>query len=554
MKKTAILYIRVSTDEQAREGYSLEAQEANLKKFCQDKDIEVFALFQDDFTGKTFQRPGFQRALSYVKKNRRVIDYFLFTKWDRFGRNIVESYAMIDQMEKMGVETQAVEQWIDFSIPQNKFLLAIYITQPEVNNDVRAAATKDGLRRIKEKGGWVVNAIMGYDCHRNEDRLPTMKPNGKARWIKKAYEMAAEGSPHKEIRRILRANGLNMGKNHLTKLLKNRVYLGEVYLPEYKKESARWIEGLHPAIVDEYLFNRVQRSLAGNKRHGRRYEAVPEFPLRGHLQCQQCGTPLTGSASRSHTGKRYFYYHCQHGCTERHPAHEINESFASYLRRIKPAEGTIQLYRAVITDLFQQKGNDMKKGEQEIAKEIEGIKKKQFRANELLLDDKLPLEQYETMMGHYRKSLANLEQEKEELVQLDEGWQEGFEFSFELVQNMDHFFEWADLETKNTFMGSIFPQKVIYLGDGCYRTPKANRIIALYCGLEPNFEVAKLEKGTFYSAFLERGTQERSRTFTSLRTLRPERSASTNSATWAIQGGKYSFFFPLPPNYSHTFS
>ena len=80
------------------------------------------------------------------------------------------------------------------------------------------------------------------------------------------------------------------------------------------------------------------------------------------------------------------------------------------------------------------------------------------------------------------------------------------DFSFDLAAHLDKFYQWADYQTKNTFLSSIFPDKVVYDGEGKYRAPNANRVIALFCGLDPNFEVAQMQKGTFYSAFLEMGT------------------------------------------------
>lgn len=81
---TAIIYKRVSTDEQAF-GFSLTDQDKRLTEYCQKKGIEIAASFEDDYTGKTFNRPAFQNLLSFIKKNK--VDEIIFTKWTRFSRD-----------------------------------------------------------------------------------------------------------------------------------------------------------------------------------------------------------------------------------------------------------------------------------------------------------------------------------------------------------------------------------------------------------------------------------------------------------------------------------
>jgi len=122
MTRKAILYIRVSTDEQADKGYSLLHQEDRLRKYCELQNIEVMALFKEDYSAKTFHRPEFTKLLEFLKKNKSVADLLLFTKWDRFSRNAGDAYSMINTLDKNGIEPQAIEQPLDLTIPENKIM------------------------------------------------------------------------------------------------------------------------------------------------------------------------------------------------------------------------------------------------------------------------------------------------------------------------------------------------------------------------------------------------------------------------------------------------
>lgn len=135
---TADLYIRVSTDEQADKGYSQRDQEERLKKYCENNQIKVRKVIFEDHSAKTFNRPEWNLLLLDLKKKNGVVDFILFSKWDRFSRNAGDAYQMINMLRKLGVEPQAIEQPLDLAVPENKLMLAFYLAAPEVENDRRA--------------------------------------------------------------------------------------------------------------------------------------------------------------------------------------------------------------------------------------------------------------------------------------------------------------------------------------------------------------------------------------------------------------------------------
>ena len=124
--QTAIIYTRVSTDEQAEKGFSLRDQKDRLLKYCDAKGIEVIKHFEDDgYSAKTFKRPQFDLLLDFIKKNKGVVKKLLVIKWDRFSRNTEASFSMITQMLKLGVEVEAIEQKLDNTVPENLIMKAL---------------------------------------------------------------------------------------------------------------------------------------------------------------------------------------------------------------------------------------------------------------------------------------------------------------------------------------------------------------------------------------------------------------------------------------------
>jgi site-specific DNA recombinase len=161
--KIADLYIRVSTDEQADKGYSQRNQEEVLKRYCQINNIQVRSVIFEDYSAKTFNRPAWATLLTDLRKTKgRLTDLVLFTKWDRFSRNAGDAYQMISTLRKWGIEPQAIEQPLDITIPENKLMLAIYLSTPEVENDRRALNVLHGMRRARKEGRWMASAPVGY--------------------------------------------------------------------------------------------------------------------------------------------------------------------------------------------------------------------------------------------------------------------------------------------------------------------------------------------------------------------------------------------------------
>src|SRR5690606_26110209 len=161
--RRALLYTRVSTQDQADHGYSLRDQEARLRAWCAREGVEVAGHYQDDHSAKTFERPAWTQLLARVEAGRVPdADAVLVVKWDRFSRDATGALSMIRRLEARGVAVQAVEQPIDRSVPEQLMMLAIYVAAPEVENRRRSLATKVGMRRAMREGRYMHAPPKGY--------------------------------------------------------------------------------------------------------------------------------------------------------------------------------------------------------------------------------------------------------------------------------------------------------------------------------------------------------------------------------------------------------
>jgi len=115
-EKRAILYFRVSTEEQSQ-GNSLQYQLNYLQDYCRRNNYQVIKEYEEDYSAKTFKRPRWIELEEFCKKNKKNIDIILFTRWDRFSRNTEEAWSQIRKYRNLGIEINSAENPLDFSNP-----------------------------------------------------------------------------------------------------------------------------------------------------------------------------------------------------------------------------------------------------------------------------------------------------------------------------------------------------------------------------------------------------------------------------------------------------
>lgn len=162
---SAILYVRVSTEEQATQGGSLKTQEDTLRHYCTLRNIQIKKVYVEDYSAKTFNRPVLKKLIAEIKNSKPPSDLILLARWDRFSRNTDKAYSMIKTLRNFGIDPQAIEQLLDLSVPKNKMMFAFYLTIPEVENDRRGFNTKMSIQRARESGRVVGRALIGDSNH-----------------------------------------------------------------------------------------------------------------------------------------------------------------------------------------------------------------------------------------------------------------------------------------------------------------------------------------------------------------------------------------------------
>ncbi len=497
MKRRAIIYIRVSTDEQADKGYSLQYQKERLEKYCEIQNIEIVAVFKEDYSAKTFNRPEFTKLLALLKKNRNLIDLLLFTKWDRFSRNAGDAYGMINQLNKLGVEPQAMEQPLDLTIPENKIMLAVYLAAPEVENDRRALNVLVGMRRARKEGRWMATAPKGYKNARDENNKKIISPSAEAPFIRWIFEELSTGVYNvAQLWQMSKEKGFKCSKNNFWNIIRNPAYCGKIPIPAYKDEEAAIVQGSHEPLISEELFYYVQDILDGRKKNvPTKNSRKDELPLRGFLICRKCGQLLTGSASKGNGG-RYFYYHCRKGCNERFKAIEANQLFIAELEKIAAEPEEIELYYKLMEKAFKENGEDKSKALYHIKVEIEKNRERINNAQQMMLDGQLDASDYKDVKRRYEPEIDRLVRKSMAIASMDSNYKKYLDKGFGLIKQFAYDYSRADLATKQQLIGSVFPEKLTFENKQ-YRTNTMMTVIWKICSNINAFGAKKSGTETF---------------------------------------------------------
>lgn len=494
--KKAILYRRVSTSDQKDFGFSLSQQQARLTEWCKKNEVIVVKDFEEDHSAKDFNRPAYKELLKYVKKNKNQIDFLLVHKWDRFSRNVLETLIQEDNFKKIGIQVNAIDEWADPEIPQERLMQLLHSGIAEVDNRIRRQKTMEGMNRALREGRYILSQPTGYIPGKDQSGKTLMQVNVEiAPLIKSLFEDYATGlfSQSEILTKYLKL-GLKISKSSLSTMLKNPLYMGKVFVPAFEDSPEELVVGLHTPIISESTFYKVQAIL---NRKGK-LQAKPKtnndlLPLRGFLKCPKCGRNLTGSPSRSHTGALYYYYHCNRRCkcNISFRADKANRIFSDELKKIQPSEEALTLFRAVLMDQLENGISERARTLKTLKQRLKHIENNLESLTEKFIENMIAAEVYQEYKLKYEKQKYDIMNEMDGMSSMDDDLRKQIEYLVFFLQNLDHTFENASVDIKQKLLSSILAEKLVFDGEK-YRTLVFKEVLSLIARNNGSFQ--KLEK------------------------------------------------------------
>lgn len=305
-RKQAVIYARVSSKEQEKEGFSIPAQLKLLKEYAAANGFSLMQEYVDVETAKQTGRAAFDEMVAYLKAHPTV-RLMLVEKTDRLYRNL-KDWVTVDELE---VEMHFPKEGVVLSRESRsseKFMHGIKVLMAKNYIDNLSEETRKGMTEKAAQGFWPSIAPLGYrNVTRDDGRKIIVPDEVTAPIIRKMFEWYARGDVStQEVTKMARAAGLvfrksggRIPKSTVAAILRKRIYTGRF------DWDGKTYQGRYEAIVSAELWERVQDVMDGRNARGAK-KGRRDFAFSGLIACHACGCAVVGEIKK----ERYVYYHC----------------------------------------------------------------------------------------------------------------------------------------------------------------------------------------------------------------------------------------------------
>lgn len=272
------LYIRVSTDAQFEEGYSVEAQKEKLSQYCKLKDFQNYEFYIDGgWSGSNIERPEMKRMIDEIKLNR--ISAVIVYKLDRLSRSQKDTIFLLeDVFIPHNCDFISLNENFDTSTPYGKAMIGILSVFAQLERENIRERTRMGMYERVKSGLWMGGGRVpfGYDYDQNKNILV---PNEHAEDVKKIYELYLQGYSTTQLAQMFDV----ANDKHITAILDRITYLGKI---NFRGEV---LDGQHEAIIDENTWKKVQ---VEREKRSTKNAVTSSYLLTGLIFCGKCGARM----------------------------------------------------------------------------------------------------------------------------------------------------------------------------------------------------------------------------------------------------------------------
>ena len=480
----AVIYCRVSSPKQVKEGHGLQSQETRCREYAKHKGYEVIEVFKDEgITGKLLDRPNIQNMLTFLKQHKRERFIVIIDDISRLARDIETHIKLRSSITEAGgkLESPSIEFGEDSDSRLVEHLLAsVAAHQREKNTE----QVKNRMRARALGGYWVFPPPVGYRFARKAAHGKIMVPDEPvASILKEALEGFASGrfANQTEFKDFLQSKPAFPNKNakghvHMKTvkdILERPLYAGYISIPV-------WDIKLHPAkhepLISFETWHAIQKRLKNEGLAPARKDIHKDFPLRGYVTCGCCGKPYTSCWSKG-TGGHYAYYLCQNKeCAERGksiPKKVIEDEFEKLLAELRPSPELFYTAAEIFSALWDHRRESSKEEIAFMKKELLRIERKgeQFM-------DRITESESINLIVAYENKIEKLEEDK---LLLNEkikncgrplaSFDETFRTAIDFLGNPQKIWAYDNIESKRLVLRLAFSEKLSYHRNEGFRTP-----------------------------------------------------------------------------------
>ena len=405
--KSAGIYIRVSTFDQAREGFSLREQEERLKEFCKFKRYNIYKVYQDaGISAKNDKRPAYQEMIEDVKKGN--INVIVALKLDRLTRSVYDIEKLMKFVNDYECDIDCMADESNTTTSNGRMVMRIMTSVSQNEIEKCSERTKFGMAGAIKNGHIPNRTGLGF---KRENKKLVPDPLTKD-IIVRIFDLYLEGKSHQAIANIYNKEKV-LGKTNwydstIQKILSNELYKGD-YVNGKRTKHPTYYENVIEPIVSKEKWKSCQYQKLRNARH---YERTATYLFTNKLKCSKCGNFLGGHATTKTNGKKYYYYKCN-TCKTYFNEIDIEKELKAFMLELAKQDDLINnYYTPFIKSKLEDKTEDYKKGIKELDKQLDRIKTAYIKGV-------VKLEDFDKEIKHIEYQKSDLEKRQKEQKQYE---------------------------------------------------------------------------------------------------------------------------------------
>jgi len=382
-KKIAGIYIRVSTEDQAREGFSLPEQEKRLKAMCEYKGYEIYKVYKDaGISAKTGnKRPAFEELKEDIKNKK--CNTIVVLKLDRLTRSVYDWENIMKFLKENNAYLDCANDDINTTNANGRMVARLLTTVSQNEIERTSERTKIGLAGAIKVGNIPNKAPFGY---KHVNKKLVIDPLKKDEVIR-IFNLYFEGNSYQTIANIYNEEKVfgktNWCDSTILRILENEIYKGD-YVHGKKTNHPTYYENVVEPLVSKELWEECQ---VQKRKNSRNYKRDKEYLFLQKLRCPKCNRILGGNATKKKNGKVYYYYQCN-TCKITIKEPKIEET-------IKTLLADILEYDNVVNEFFLPVlKSKLENPKEELNKELKNLNKKKERIKKAYIDSLFTEEEF----------------------------------------------------------------------------------------------------------------------------------------------------------------
>lgn len=370
-KKKCGLYMRVSTEDQAREGFSLPEQRERLETFCKFKGYEIVDYYEDaGISAKTGNyRPEFERLKADIKAKK--INTIVALKLDRITRSICDWEKLITFLDENNAYLDCANDEINTTTANGKMISRLLMSVSQNEIERTSERTKVGLAGAIKSGHIPHVAPLGY---KHEDKRLVIDYSTKD-IVVRIFDLYYNGYSYQKISNLFNKEKV-LGKDNwrdstIQTILENEIYKGDFVHGKRTKHPTYYEDVVEPIISKEMWADcQVQK-----KKNSRSFQRTLTYLYLQKLKCPKCNRILGGKATTKKSGKSYFYYYCN-DCKIEFKEKVIDDYFNQFISELVEYDSVVnQFFLPMIKQKFDEPKEQLEKEIKEQNNKLERIKK-----------------------------------------------------------------------------------------------------------------------------------------------------------------------------------